>query len=115
MTAKEDGKNKLLKVRGALSEAIVKSAYLWQMATDERGVIQIFNVGAETMLGYDALEVVDRITTTDISDPRMLTVLKTIGLTPRARTHLRDRIAEKKPPQVATGCHGLTAGSTSSR
>jgi PAS domain S-box-containing protein len=42
------------------------------MATDERGVIQIFNVGAEAMLGYDAVDVVDRITPADISDPAEL-------------------------------------------
>ena len=62
----------LIKVRGALSDAIFSSAYFWQMATDERGVIQIFNVGAERMLGYDALDVVDRITPADISDPQEL-------------------------------------------
>jgi PAS domain S-box-containing protein len=72
MTVSEERKDKLFKVRGALSDAIVSSAYFWQMATDERGVIQIFNVGAESMLGYDALEVVDRITPADISDPAEL-------------------------------------------
>jgi len=65
-------KHMLIKVRGALSDAIFSSAYFWQMATDERGVIQIFNVGAERMLGYDALDVVDRITPADISDPQEL-------------------------------------------
>src|SRR5450631_3339056 len=58
-----------IKARSALMEAIFSSAYFWQMATDERGVIQIFNVGAEAMLGYDAVDVVDRITPADISDP----------------------------------------------
>jgi PAS domain S-box-containing protein len=61
-----------LKARRALSDAIFSSAYFWQMATDERGVIQIFNVGAEAMLGYDAVDVVDRITPADISDPAEL-------------------------------------------
>jgi PAS domain S-box-containing protein len=61
-----------LKARSALSDAIFNSAYFWQMATDERGVIQIFNVGAEAMLGYDAVDVVDRITPADISDPQEL-------------------------------------------
>jgi len=32
-------------------------------------VIQIFNVGAERMLGYDAADVVDKITPADISEP----------------------------------------------
>jgi len=61
-----------LKARTALMDAIYSSAYFWQMATDERGVIQIFNVGAEAMLGYDAVDVVDRITPADISDPQEL-------------------------------------------
>src|SRR5450756_1519578 len=72
MTIDRERNHKLIKVRGALSDAIFNSAYFWQMATDERGVIQIFNVGAERMLGYDALEVVDRITPADISDPQEL-------------------------------------------
>ena len=72
MTIDREHNHTLIKVRGALSDAIFNSAYFWQMATDERGVIQIFNVGAERMLGYDALDVVDRITPADISDPQEL-------------------------------------------
>src|SRR5579871_1556631 len=47
---------------GALQNAIFNSANFSSIATDEKGVIQIFNVGAERMLGYTAIEVVDRIT-----------------------------------------------------
>src|SRR6202047_4205930 len=54
---------------GALQNAIFNSANFSSIATDEKGVIQIFNVGAERMLGYAAAEVVDRITPADISDP----------------------------------------------
>ncbi|CAN7329466.1 PAS domain-containing sensor histidine kinase [Pseudoduganella sp. LjRoot289] len=54
---------------GALQDAIFNSAYFSSIATDERGVIQIFNVGAERMLGYQALDVLNRITPADISDP----------------------------------------------
>ncbi|MES2975906.1 MAG: ATP-binding protein [Pseudomonadota bacterium] len=53
----------------ALQEAIFNSAHFSSIATDENGVIQIFNVGAERMLGYTAVEVVNRITPADISDP----------------------------------------------
>jgi PAS domain S-box-containing protein len=53
----------------ALQDAIFNSAYFSSIATDERGVIQIFNVGAERMLGYAAADVVNRITPADISDP----------------------------------------------
>src|ERR1035438_1191075 len=37
---------------GALQSAIFNSAYFSSIATDEKGVIQLFNVGAERMLGY---------------------------------------------------------------
>src|SRR4029079_6086284 len=54
---------------GALQNAIFNSANFSSIATDERGVIQIFNVGAERMLGYAAAEVVNKNTPADISDP----------------------------------------------
>jgi PAS domain S-box-containing protein len=54
---------------GALQRAILNSANFSSIATDARGVIQIFNVGAERMLGYTAAEVINRITPADISDP----------------------------------------------
>jgi len=54
---------------GALQAAIFNSTSFSSIATDARGVIQIFNVGAERMLGYTAAEVVDKITPADISDP----------------------------------------------
>src|SRR5271167_1614707 len=54
---------------GALQNAILSSANFSSIATDAKGVIQIFNVGAERMLGYTAVEVVDKITPADISDP----------------------------------------------
>src|SRR5687767_1482733 len=56
----------------ALQDAIFASAYFSSIATDEKGVIQIFNVGAERMLGYAAEDVVNRITPADISDPAEL-------------------------------------------
>jgi len=55
---------------GALQKAILNSANFSSIATDEKGVIQLFNIGAERMLGYSAAEVVNRITPADISDPR---------------------------------------------
>ncbi len=53
---------------GALQNAIFNSANFSSIATDENGVIQIFNVGAERMLGYAAADVVNKITPADISD-----------------------------------------------
>ncbi len=57
---------------GALQDAIFNSANFSSIATDEKGVIQIFNVGAERMLGYVAVDVVNQITPADISDPQEL-------------------------------------------
>ncbi len=61
-------KEVLLKA-GALQNAIFNSANFSSIATDAKGVIQIFNVGAERMLGYSAAEVTNKITPADISDP----------------------------------------------
>lgn len=55
---------------GALQAAIFNSANFSSIATDAKGVIQIFNVGAERMLGYTAAEVMNHITPADISDPQ---------------------------------------------
>ncbi|MBH1966837.1 MAG: PAS domain S-box protein [Pseudomonadales bacterium] len=57
---------------GALQDAIFNSAYFSSIATDEKGVIQIFNVGAERMLGYLSEDVINKITPADISDPAEL-------------------------------------------
>ena len=57
---------------GALQSAIFNSANFSSIATDAKGVIQIFNVGAERMLGYTAAEVMNTITPADISDPQEL-------------------------------------------
>ena len=54
---------------GVLQQAIFNSANFSSIATDAKGVIQIFNVGAERMLGYAAADVVNKVTPADISDP----------------------------------------------
>ncbi len=53
----------------SLQNAILGSASFAIIATDEAGIIQLFNVGAERMLGYAASEVVNRISPSDIHDP----------------------------------------------
>ena len=53
----------------ALQDAILNCSGFSGIATDEHGIIQIFNVGAERMLGYSADELIDRRSLTDISDP----------------------------------------------
>jgi PAS domain S-box-containing protein len=57
---------------GALQSAIFNSANFSSIATDAEGVIQIFNVGAERMLGYPAAEVMNKLTPADLSDPQEL-------------------------------------------
>ena len=61
--------NEALLKTGALQSAIFNSANFSSIATDASGVIQIFNVGAERMLGYTAADVVNQVTPADISDP----------------------------------------------
>ena len=55
---------------GALQNAILTSANFSIIATDEKGIIQLFNVGAERMLGYQAADVVNKINPSDIHDPQ---------------------------------------------
>ena len=54
---------------GALQNAILTSENFSIIATDEKGIIQLFNVGAERSLGYLAAEVVNKINPSDIHDP----------------------------------------------
>jgi PAS domain S-box-containing protein len=63
----------LLRAR-ALQSAIFNSAHFSSIATDAAGVIQIFNVGAERMLGYAAVDLVNQNTPADISDPQEIVV-----------------------------------------
>jgi PAS domain S-box-containing protein len=68
VTPRKRAEEALLKA-GALQDAIFNSANFSSIATDANGVIQIFNVGAERMLGYTAADVMNKITPADISDP----------------------------------------------
>jgi PAS domain S-box-containing protein len=69
ITVRRHAEEALLKA-GALQNAIFNSANFSSIATDAKGVIQIFNVGAERMLGYTAADVMNKITPADISDPQ---------------------------------------------
>ncbi len=69
ISARKQAEAALLKA-GALQSAIFNSANFSSIATDAKGVIQIFNVGAERMLGYAAADVMNKITPADISDPQ---------------------------------------------
>ena len=73
ITVGKQAEEALLKA-GALQRAIFNSANFSSIATDANGVIQIFNVGAERMLGYSAVEVMNKITPADISDPEEVIV-----------------------------------------
>jgi len=67
-TARKFAEEALIRA-GALQSAIFNSANFSSIATDANGVIQIFNVGAQRMLGYTAAEVVNKLTPADLSDP----------------------------------------------
>src|SRR5215211_5475745 len=69
VTARKRAEEALIEA-GALQSAIFNSANFSSIATDAAGVIQIFNVGAERMLGYAAADVMNKITPADISDPQ---------------------------------------------
>ena len=68
LSARKQAEDALIKA-GALQAAIFNSANFSSIATDAQGVIQIFNVGAERMLGYAAADVMNKITPAEISDP----------------------------------------------
>jgi len=67
-TPKRRRRSALLKA-GALQNAILTSANFSIIATDEKGIIQLFNAGAERMLGYRPEEVVNRLRPSDMHDP----------------------------------------------
>ncbi|MDB5916989.1 MAG: hybrid sensor histidine kinase/response regulator [Massilia sp.] len=73
---------------GALQDAIFNSANFSSIATDAQGVIQIFNVGAERMLGYDAASVIDKLTPANISDAAEL-IARAAALTAEFDTPIR--------------------------
>jgi PAS domain S-box-containing protein len=82
-------KNELFMIQqnGPLQSAIFNSANFSSIATDAKGVIQIFNVGAERMLGYTAAEVMDKITPADISDPQEV-MARAEALSAELKTHI---------------------------
>ncbi len=69
-TAADSSENVLLLKTEALRAAILSSATFSIIATDAEGVIQLFNVGAERMLGYRAVDVINNIRPSDLHDPQ---------------------------------------------
>ena len=75
-----------LQKTGALQDAIFNSANFSLIATDEKGVIQLFNTGAERVFGYTAAEMVDHITPAHLTDPlevvaRAVLLSRELGIT----------------------------------
>jgi signal transduction histidine kinase/ActR/RegA family two-component response regulator len=85
-SASERRRRTLLKA-GALQSAILNSKAFSSIATDEKGVVQIFNVGAERMLGYAAADVVNRLTPADFSDAEEL-IRRARALSEEAGMHI---------------------------
>ena len=69
----EASKRVALLKAGALQNAILTSANFAIIATDESGIIQLFNVGAERLLGYRAAEVVNKTSPSEMHDPLEVT------------------------------------------
>jgi len=63
----EQQRQPLLKA-DALQSAIFNNPNFSFIATDAQGIIQVFNVGAEHMLGYKAVDVVNKMMPSGISD-----------------------------------------------
>jgi hypothetical protein len=57
----------------ALQKAIFNNPNFSYIATDLKGLIQIFNVGAECMLGYQAVDVINKFTPDRFADPDEIT------------------------------------------
>lgn len=64
----EARRQKALLETGALQNAILTSANFSIIATDDKGIIQLFNPGAERMLGFAAAEVINKLNPSDIHD-----------------------------------------------
>src|ERR1700681_2122328 len=90
---------------GALQDAILNSANFSSIATDANGVIQIFKVGAERMLGYAAADVMNKITPAEISDPQEV-IARANALSLELSTPIRPalrvtaRRVTQSPPQT---------------
>ena len=101
---------------GVLQSAIFNSANFSCIATDEKGVIQLFNVGAERMFGYTAAEVTNKITPAALHDPKEMiaraTELSIEFATPiapgfealvfKARRRIEDIFERAKTPSATT-------------
>ncbi|MDO8412897.1 MAG: ATP-binding protein [Gallionellaceae bacterium] len=67
ITARKQAEADLSRV-DTLQNAILTSADFSIIATDAHGVIQLFNAGAERMLGYSVAEVVNKLSPSDMHD-----------------------------------------------
>jgi PAS domain-containing protein len=94
---------------GALQSAIFNSANFSSIATDAQGVIQIFNVGAERMLGYSAAEVMNRVTPADISDPEEL-IARAKSLSAELGTPRASSATSSSAPTTPRASRSRTSG-----
>jgi PAS domain S-box-containing protein len=88
----------------ALQDAISKSVNFSSLATDEQGIIQIFNAGAEHLLGYRADEVLGKLTPADIADP-----LEIIALACAVSIELGSKIPPGFAALVSKAARGFEA------
>ncbi len=67
----------------ALPNALFDNAGFLIIATDAKGIIQLFNTGAQRMLGYAAAEVVNKLSPGDMQDPQQSVALAAHGYAER--------------------------------
>ena len=79
MTAHTTPESSPVKAR-VLQSAVLNSAGFASIAMDEKGIIQLFNPGAERMLGYTEAEVVNKLTPADLSEPSETSRLEALVL-----------------------------------
>lgn len=74
---------------GALQNAVLNSTCISWIATDDKGVIQIFSAGAERMLGYTEAELADKRKAADLADPAQAVGFEALAL--KASHGIEDR------------------------
>ncbi|MFA6903993.1 MAG: response regulator [Gallionellaceae bacterium] len=72
---------------GALQNAMLDGCHFLIVATDDKGVIQVFNKGAQHMLGYKPGVILNKLTPADLSDQPQL-ILRAKALGKKYNTHI---------------------------
>ena len=75
-----------------MHNTLLNSANISVVVTDQNGVIQFFNAGAERILGYIASDVINKTTVMDLCDFAEATSARAVNPEREGRAHLPDVI-----------------------